>query len=63
MNKEGKEIYLGLDVSTACIGISIIIDDGSSDGSSDICKNYVSKDSRIAYYKKPYALYQKIISE
>lgn len=30
----------------------IIIDDGSSDGSSDICKNYVSKDSRITYYKK-----------
>jgi len=32
MNKEGKEIYLGLDVSTACIGISIIIDDGSDYG-------------------------------
>ena len=32
MNKEGKEIYLGLDVSTACIGISIIIDDGSEYG-------------------------------
>ena len=32
MNKEGKEIYLGLDVSTACIGISIIIDDGTDYG-------------------------------
>lgn len=32
MNKEGKEIYLGLDVSTACIGISIIVDDGSDYG-------------------------------
>lgn len=32
MSKEGKEIYLGLDVSTACIGISIIIDDGSDYG-------------------------------
>ena len=32
MNKEGKEVYLSLDVSTACIGISIIIDDGSDYG-------------------------------
>jgi len=32
MNKEGKEVYLGLDISTACIGISIIIDDGSDYG-------------------------------
>ena len=32
MNKEGKEIYLGLDVSTACIGISIIVNDGSDYG-------------------------------
>jgi hypothetical protein len=32
MNKEGKEIYLGLDVSTQCIGICILIDDGSEYG-------------------------------
>lgn len=32
MNKEGKEVYLGLDISTACIGVSIIIDDGSDYG-------------------------------
>lgn len=32
MNKEGKEVYLSLDVSTACIGISIVIDDGSDYG-------------------------------
>ena len=30
----------------------IIIDDGSTDGSSDICKNYAQKDGRIIYYKK-----------
>ncbi len=30
----------------------IIIDDGSTDGSSDICKKYAAKDIRIAYYKK-----------
>lgn len=28
----------------------IIIDDGSSDGSADICKNYAAKDKRIRYY-------------
>lgn len=32
MNKEGKKIYLGLDVSTQCIGICILIDDGSEYG-------------------------------
>ena len=32
MNKEGKEVYLALDISTQCIGISIIIDDGSDYG-------------------------------
>lgn len=32
MNKEGKEVYLGLDISTACIGVSIIVDDGSDYG-------------------------------
>jgi hypothetical protein len=32
MNKEGKEVYLGLDISTSCIGISIVIDDGSDYG-------------------------------
>lgn len=32
MTKDNKKIYLGLDVSTACIGISIIIDDDSQYG-------------------------------
>ena len=32
MTKNDEKIYLGLDVSTACIGISIIIDDGSDYG-------------------------------
>ena len=30
----------------------IFIDDGSTDGSSEICLEYVNKDSRIIYYKK-----------
>ena len=30
----------------------IFIDDGSTDGSSEICKESASKDSRIIYYKK-----------
>lgn len=30
----------------------IIIDDGSTDGSSAICKEYADRDSRIIYYKK-----------
>ena len=30
--KDGKQVLMGLDVSTACIGISIIIDDGSQYG-------------------------------
>lgn len=32
MNKNNNKIYLGLDISTACIGISILIDDGSQYG-------------------------------
>lgn len=30
----------------------IFIDDGSTDGSSEICKEYADKDNRIIYYKK-----------
>ena len=30
----------------------IIIDDGSSDSSSEICEEYATKDNRIIYYKK-----------
>ncbi len=30
----------------------ILVDDGSSDGSSDICKGYAEKDKRIIYFKK-----------
>lgn len=32
MDKNNNKIYLGLDISTACIGISILIDDGSEYG-------------------------------
>ena len=32
MTKNNEKIYLGLDISTQCIGISIIIDDGSNYG-------------------------------
>lgn len=32
MDKEGRKIYMGLDVSSTCIGISIVIDDGSEYG-------------------------------
>lgn len=30
----------------------ILVDDGSTDSSSDICKNYAEKDERIVYFKK-----------
>jgi hypothetical protein len=32
MDKKGRKVYLGLDVSTSCIGISIVIDDDSDYG-------------------------------
>jgi len=32
MDKKGRSIYMGLDISTACIGISIVIDDSSDYG-------------------------------
>lgn len=32
MDKNGNKILLGLDVSTQCIGICILIDDGSDYG-------------------------------
>ena len=30
----------------------LLIDDGSTDGSGEICSRYVAKDSRIRYIKK-----------
>ena len=32
MDKEGRKILLGLDVSTACIGVTLLLDDGSDYG-------------------------------
>ena len=32
MDKEGRKIILGLDVSTACIGVTLLLDDGSDYG-------------------------------
>ena len=30
----------------------IIVDDGATDGTSEICRNYAQKDYRISYYKQ-----------
>lgn len=30
----------------------ILVDDGSSDGSADLCNSYIEKDSRIRYFRK-----------
>lgn len=32
MDKNGNEIWLGLDVSTNCIGMCLFINDGTEDG-------------------------------
>ena len=32
MDKNGNKIAMGLDISTACIGVCILIDDGSDYG-------------------------------
>ena len=32
MTKEGFPVWVGLDVSTSCIGITILVDDGSEYG-------------------------------
>ena len=32
MTKEGQTVWMALDVSTACIGITILVDDGTQYG-------------------------------
>lgn len=51
MEQEKRKIYLGLDVSTQCIGISIVIDDGTQYGNivelNHICPKLAKKTNTI----------------